>query len=476
MVRHEDRPIYYSAPITQYVPNVRITIFVSREILPVTEGMVKLWKGKSSQAGAHDCRKGEEKTESLPDLGKEDKNDEEDLVEAKLQQLDPEVAEILRSQIKREDPKVGLFTIIRFSGNFDKFVFSLAFFFAIVHGVSLPCVAFINGAVINAFRCLRSGECTQSSFMSRVQHLALYYLYLGIGTIGASAFESYLFEDRGEVITGRWRKHFLRSLIRQNIGFFDKTGIGQLTTSITNDTTSIQETFHHAATMLQGLSAFIAAIIISLCLQWKVALILLSAVFTNFCVMLICGALIVKFQGAGNLLFSRGTTIAEESFSAIRTTVAFGASEKLAEKFDSALAAALKPARSSTVAQSFMLAALWSTILFTYALGFWEGSRIIAWDRGHDTELVGHVFAVILATLIGSLQLGTVAPSLRYLIQGVTSAKTLLEVIDRKPIIDGESEEGEVIPTDKLEGHITLKTSISDIPRGLIYTCLRIFL
>lgn len=422
----------------------------------VVRGMLGSWRGKKDKSDRSDHLDDEKQVEVSPNEGEKEQTTDEDPVESQLQQLDPEAAEILRSQIKTTMPNVGLFSIIRFSNKFDKFVLCLAVFFAIVHGVSLPCVSFINGAVINAFRCLRSGECTQTSFMSRVQHLALYYLYLGIGTIGSSVFESYLFEDRGEVITGRWRQNFLRSLIGQNIAFFDKLGIGQLTTSITNDTTSIQETFHHAASMIQGLSAFIAAIIISLCLQWKVALILLSAVFANFCAMVICGAMIVKFQGLSGALFVRGTTIAEEAFSAIRTTVSFGAAEKLTKKFDSALAAALRPALSSTISQSVMLAALWSIILFTYALGFWEGSRIIAWDKGHNTGLVGHIFAVILATLIGSFQLGTVAPSLRYLIQGTAAAKTLMQVIDRQPMIDAESDEGEVIPVDQLEGHVTL--------------------
>lgn len=45
----------------------------------------------------------------------------------------------------------------------------------------------------------------------------------------------------GEMTTRRIRERYLRSVLRQNVGFFDKIGAGEVTTRITSDMHLIQE-------------------------------------------------------------------------------------------------------------------------------------------------------------------------------------------------------------------------------------------
>lgn len=384
------------------------------------------------------------------------KGDVDDL-EKKLQELDPEEAEPLRKQLRYDEVNVSIFTIVRPTTLFDRFVLCLGAFFAIVHGVALPCITFVVAAIINEFTFQTQGNAPD--FMDKIGHLALYFVYIGIGIIGSSILESYLLEDRGELIAGRWRKQFLAAVISQNIAFFDRLGSGQITASITNDTTSIQEAFHHAATLMQGLATFVAAIVISLTMQWKIALILLSAVFVNFCAMAVGGGTMGKYQAASEAAFQKGSTIAEEAFSAIRTTVAFNSQENIAKKFDEALIIAANHSYHAGVSLSFMLAVIWAVVMFTYALGFWEGSRILGWsleDSG-NAEVIGHIFGVILAMLIGSFQLGNIAPSIRFIVKAVSAVKSLSRLIDRQPLIDSNDDSGEIIPPEQVKGHIILK-------------------
>lgn len=389
----------------------------------------------------------------------DEKGDGEEIsdLERKLRELDPEEAEPLRRQIQYDEVSANLFTIVKPTNAFDKFVLCLGIFFAIVHGVALPCLTFVVKAIINKFTTETQGD--PPNFMSDIGHLAKYFVYIGVGIIGSSAIESYLLEDRGELISGRWRKNFLSAVISQNIAFFDRLGSGQITTSITNDTTSIQEAFHHTATVVQGLSTFVAAIVISLILQWKIALILLSAVFVNFCAMAIGGGTMGKFQAASESAFQQGSTIAEEAFSAIRTTVAFNSQEVLTKKFDRALVVAAGHSYHAGIALSGMLAVIWAVVMFTYSLGFWEGSRILGWSLESDstnTNVIGSIFGVILAMLIGSFQLGNIAPSIRFIVKGISAVKSLARVINRRPVVDSQDDNGEIISPELVKGHIVL--------------------
>lgn len=68
----------------------------------------------------------------------------------------------------------------------------------------------------------------------------------------------------------------------------------------------------------------------------------------------------------------------------------------------------------------------------------------------------GKVYAAFFATLIGAFALGRVGPPLAAVTSARVAAKTFLQTMSRKPLIDGLSDEG-LKPTDKLDGKVTLK-------------------
>jgi ATP-binding cassette subfamily B (MDR/TAP) protein 1 len=124
------------------------------------------------------------------------------------------------------------------------------------------------------------GTLDVSTFPSLLSHYTLYFVYLAIGEFVLIYFATVLFIYTGDHITGKIRQQYLAAILRQNIGFFDKLGAGEVTTRITADTNLIQEAISEKVGLtLTGVATFITAFVIGFAKFWKLTLICSSTVF-----------------------------------------------------------------------------------------------------------------------------------------------------------------------------------------------------
>lgn len=65
---------------------------------------------------------------------------------------------------------------------------------------------------------------------------ALWLTLIGVGMFVATFAYSYFWVYTGEVNTKRLRENYLRSILRQDIAYFDKVGAGEVATRIQTDT------------------------------------------------------------------------------------------------------------------------------------------------------------------------------------------------------------------------------------------------
>lgn len=111
----------------------------------------------------------------------------------------------------------------------------------------------------------------------------------------------------------------------------------------------------------------------------------------------------------------------------------------------------------------------------TYALGFWYGGVLVARDLESDCTdhctTGGVVITTFFATLMGSFALGQLTPSISALSEARAAAANILDVIRRKPLIDGLSNEG-LVPDVKVTGRIELQDVLFAYPsRPNIQVC-----
>lgn len=211
------------------------------------------------------------------------------------------------------------------------------------------------------------GNTTQDYFNSELGRFTLYFVYLAIGEFVTIYIATAGWIYIGEHLSRKIREQYLAAILRQNIGFFDKLGAGEITTRITADTNQVQDGLSEKVGLtMTALSTFVTAFVIGFVRSWKLTLILTSSVVALVGAMGIGSTFMIKYNKQTLESYALGGTVAEEVFSSIRNATAFGTQDKLSRQYDVHLAVAERWGIRMRVTLSFMIAAMFCIVHLTH--------------------------------------------------------------------------------------------------------------
>jgi ATP-binding cassette subfamily B (MDR/TAP) protein 1 len=414
--------------------------------------------GPSRQSSSHGESTDGNKEERTVDLSKADSK----VVQANHANTDEDPyahfpeheAKILRDQVYTPDVKVGIATLYRYSSRNDLIIIFVASICAIASGAALPLMTVIFGNLQGTFQDYFNPNTTMTydEFTGELGIMVLYFVYLAIAEFVTSYVATVGFIYTGEHISAKIREHYLESCMKQNIGFFDKLGAGEVTTRITADTNLIQEGISEKVGLtLQAVATFIAAFVIGFISYWKLTLILLSTVVALLLCMGTGSRFIVRFSRQNIAAYAQGGSVAEEVVSSVRNAIAFGTQDRLAKQYDSHLIRAEIFGFKLKATLATMVAGMMTILYLNYGLAFWMGSRFLV----DGSVALSKVLIVMMSVMIGAFNLGNVAPNLQAFTTALGAAAKIYSTIDRKSPIDPSSEEGakleHVVGTIRLE-------------------------
>lgn len=253
-------------------------------------------------------------------------------------------------------------------------------------------------------------------------------------------------------MTGEIRKRYLASTLRQNIGYFDKLGAGEITTSITANTDLIQDGISEKVGLsLSALSTFFVAYIIGYVKYWKLTLILTSSIVLIFLTTAGLGYYTVKWKNKSLESYAKGGTVAEQVISSARNVVASGAEDKVAREYSKHLDIAKRFGLKMKAVGGCMVGLVMCYTYLTYALAFWLGSRFLIREECTLSDVV----TILLAMLVGAYSLGNVAPGIQAFTSSVAAASRIFGTINRASPIDPSAKHGKRL--DKIVGDIELR-------------------
>ena len=141
---------------------------------------------------------------------------------------------------------------------------------------------------VSSFQSIYFDTCTFPHLFSHLfllfyltEWLAVGFGLLAVADIVAQYFQTYLFEVIGERMTRRIRTDYFRSLLRQDMGWFDDpaNALGVLTSRLAVDIKLIRLTVGQGTgSTVSSMTAILAALIISLIAAWLFALAFLATV------------------------------------------------------------------------------------------------------------------------------------------------------------------------------------------------------
>ncbi|KAL5003117.1 P-loop containing nucleoside triphosphate hydrolase protein [Aspergillus recurvatus] len=373
-------------------------------------------------------------------------------VDALIAHLPEDERQVLKTQLEEIKVNVSFFGLWRYATKIDILIIIISAICAIAAGAALPLFTILFGSLASTFQEIMQNWISYDEFYDELTKNVLYFVYLGIGEFVTVYVSTVGFIYTGEHATQKIREYYLESILRQNIGYFDKLGAGEVTTRITADTNLIQDGVSEKVGLtLTALATFVTAFIIAYVKYWKLALICSSTIVALVLTMGGGSRFIIKYSKKSLDSYGAGGTVAEEVISSIRNATAFGTQDKLAKQYEVHLDEAEKWGTKNQVVMGFMIGAMFGLMFSNYGLGFWMGSRFLV-DGAVD---VGDVLTVLMAILIGSFSLGNVSPNAQAFTNAVAAGAKIFGTIDRQSPLDPYSDEGKTL--DHFEGHIELR-------------------
>jgi ATP-binding cassette subfamily B (MDR/TAP) protein 1 len=139
------------------------------------------------------------------------------------------------------------------------------------------------------------------------------------------------------------RQDFIRSLIRQDISYFDSCTPGSVATSISNNADLVQAGLSEkVGTAIQGVAMLAAAFVVAFTKQWKLTLVVATTLPGAVIAVGITVALDARLEAKILDIYSKAGGLVEESLGSIRIVTAFDASRKLQDRYDAYLEVAKK--------------------------------------------------------------------------------------------------------------------------------------
>ncbi|WKT52789.1 AAA ATPase domain [Fusarium oxysporum f. sp. vasinfectum] len=288
----------------------------------------------------------------------------------------------------------------------------------------------------------------------------LYFFLIGIGRFVVCYTYSSLYTLAAYRITRNIRCAYLEAGLRQEIAFSDSGAGGSVAMQATSNGQLIQTGISEKlGLVVQAAAAFVAAFVLALTANWKLALItccigpvaLLAVTFASF--------LSARNEVRILAVNAQAGSFVESVLSSAKTIHAFGLQARLMKDLDGFLNSSL----AMGLKNNPVMGCWFSTDYFIHYAGiglcFWQSVNLLA--RG-EVDSPGDVFTVLMSIIVAVSSITAISPSMIDFTRAAASANELFKLIDRKSSIDPFDASGETPPT--VLGHITVDDIIFSYP------------
>ncbi|KAK0581681.1 hypothetical protein LWI29_016795 [Acer saccharum] len=363
------------------------------------------------------------------------------------------------SEKSKENEKINtvpFYKLFTFADTTDVALMIIGTIGALGNGVSMPLMAIIFGDLIDSF----GQNQNNSNIVQVISKVSLNFVYLAVGSAVASFLQVSCWMVTGERQSGRIRRMYLKTILRQDVSFFDKeTNTGEVVGRMSGDTVLIQDAMgEKVGKFIQLMSTFIGGFVIAFVRGWLLTLVMLTSIPPMAIAGGIMAVLIGKMASRGQSAYAKAAAVVEQTIGSIRTVASFTGEKQAISNYNKFLGAAYKSGIHEGIASGSGQGLFLLVIFSSYALAIWFGGKMIL-EKGYSG---GEVFNVILAVLTGSMSLGQTSPCLSAFAAGQAAAFKMFETINRKPEIDAYDSRGKIL--DDIKGDIELRDVYFNYP------------
>lgn len=361
-----------------------------------------------------------------------------------------EIKEELQKAKNKEETAntVPFYKLFVFADSTDKILMIAGSIGAIGNGLCLPLMTILFGELIDSF-----GENTTTDTVSVVSKVALKFVYLALGCGVAAFLQVACWMITGERQAARIRNLYLKTILQQDVAFFDKeANTGEVVGRMSGDTVLIQDAMgEKVGKFIQLLATFLGGFVIAFIKGWLLTLVMLSSIPPLVLSGGLMSIVLSRMASSGQNAYAKAAVVVEQTIGSIRTVASFTGEKQAVSDYDKSLVKAYRVGVHEGWASGFGLGSVMFIIFCSYALAIWFGGKMIL-DKGYSG---GDVLNVIIAVLTGSMSLGQASPCMSAFAAGQAAAFKLFETISRKPTIDAYDTKGTIL--EDVRGDIELR-------------------
>ncbi|CAI9280467.1 unnamed protein product [Lactuca saligna] len=339
---------------------------------------------------------------------------------------------------KKNGSSPGLLGVIsEHADRIDMSLMALGTAGCIANGSSMALIMFALSRMMNGYAS------TTSITLADINQYAITYMYVAI-IVGSGAFiEGFCWGHSAERQSSRIRIKYLKAILRQEIGYFDKTlEASRVVTNISTDISiNIQGVISEKIPgFITYLWMFITTELTAMYLCWRLAIVALPAMFLLILPGVVYGNLLAKNEEKLQEAYGVAGGIAEQAFSSIKTVHSYVGEERMMKRFSTAL----HPTLILGIKQGLLKGVVFSSfgILFAvFALVSWYGGVLVI-EKGVKG---GDILSAGICVLYGGFGLGASLMNIKHFAEAKISAALISEIINRVPPIDSTDKQGKTI-------------------------------
>ncbi|NXA35157.1 MDR1 protein, partial [Eudromia elegans] len=319
---------------------------------------------------------------------------------------------------------------------------------AVLGGVH-PTFAVIFGKIIGAFQETDEAKKSKNTIV-----LSLMFLLLGVISLAAYVVQGFMFGKSGETLTMRLRSLSFRALLQQEIGWYDdqKNAVGVLLTRLATDASQVKgATGSRLGLMTMTVCTLLTAIIIAFVYGWQLTLLILACIPFVIAANAISARSMSGHAAKDQKALEEAGRISTESVENIRTVASLTREDAFYERYITSLSGPYRDSLSKAPFYGFTYGIAQCANYFINAAVF----RFGAWLIAHCMTNFENMFIVFSSVIFAAMNVGQSASLAPDYGKAKISAQRIFRLLDRKPLIDSYSEEGEKL--SNFEGNIEFR-------------------
>ncbi|XP_067865118.1 ATP-dependent translocase ABCB1-like isoform X3 [Heterodontus francisci] len=317
---------------------------------------------------------------------------------------------------------------------------------AIVCGTVMPAFAVVFSRIIGVFAIIDPELKRQKSAM-----LSLIFLALGAVYFVSYSLQGYLFGKSGEILTMRLRGLSFKAILNQEISWFDdqKNAVGVLITRLATDASQVKgATGTRLGLMSMNVCTMCAAVILAFIFGWQLAFVILCCIPVLICANLIAMKSVSGHASKDSKFLEESGKISTEAVENIRTVASLTREDTFYKRYMEHVDKPYRTSLSKAPFYGFSYGLAQCVGIFVNAAVF----RFGAWLIVNCFMVFEDVFLVFVVIVSASMKIGQTSSFAPDYTKAKVSAQKIMQLLQRKPLVDSCSEEGEKL--SNFEGNI----------------------